>query len=350
MNSKIVSEFERLVKKNQDDVNTAIELKLVDDQRKQSFRLRTNRRVLNVLKNYPEKITDKNYKELINIDGIGKGTVSKIEEIIKNGFLNELLNYNNKSDKKDKILKELEGVINIGRSKALELYNDGIKSVNDLKLKIKRKEIEVNDKILLGLKYYKKFQERIPRKHIVDIEEFLKGRIKYLNRKDGLTFKNKYILTVCGSYRRESESSGDIDILITKMSTNENSKDNDKHLPKIVKMLKKPWKGNDYEPLLIDNLTDVSPTKYMGFGRFMCKLPVRIDIRFVAYSSYYTALLYFTGSGDLNKLMRNKAKESGYKLSEYSLVNLKTNKKMLINSEEDVFKILGMNYIEPKNR
>ena len=77
MNSKIVSEFEMLVKKNQDDVNTAIELKLVDDQRKQSFRLRTNRRVLNVLKNYPEKITDKNYKELINIDGIGRGLYQK---------------------------------------------------------------------------------------------------------------------------------------------------------------------------------------------------------------------------------------------------------------------------------
>ena len=207
----------------------------------------------------------------------------------------------------------------------------------------------MNDKILLGLKYYKKFQERIPRKHIVDIEEFLNGRIKYLNRKEKLTFRDKYILTVCGSYRRESDSSGDIDILITKMSTNEKSKDNEAFTEN-SKNVKKALEGNDYEPLLIDNLTDVSPTKYMGFGRFMCKLPVRIDIRFVPYSSYYTALLYFTGSGDLNKLMRNKAKECGYKLSEYSLVNLKTNKKMLINSEEDVFKILGMNYIEPKNR
>ena len=354
MNSKIIAEFEKLVSKNQEDINKAIELKLTDEQRKQSFRLRTNKRVLNMLKNYPEKITKKNFKELIHIDGIGKGTITKIEEILDTGTLSELNDFKNGNGKtiikKEKVLEELESVINIGRSKALELYNEGIKSVDDLQKKIKNKKIEVNDKILLGLKYYKKFQERIPREHITDIEKFLQDRINYMNRKEKLNFKNKYILTVCGSYRREKETSGDIDILITKVSTDDSTKDNDKHLPKIVNMLKKPWKGNEYEPLLVDNLTDITPTKYMGFAKYKNNLPVRIDIRFVPYSSYYTALLYFTGSGELNKVMRNVAKERGYKLSEYSLLKIKDNKKMLITSERDVFEILEMNYLEPKER
>lgn len=348
MNSNIVNQFELLVKKNSEDISKAIELKMSDEQRKQSFRLRTNRRVLNMLKNYPEKITKENYKELIHIDGIGKSSIEKIKEILETGKLGEVSGL--KKDKKSEVLAELEGVINIGRSKAVELYNDGVKSVKDLQRKIKSGKIEVNDKIMLGLKYYKRFQEKIPREHIDDVEKFLQGRISYLNKKNKYNFKNKYILTVCGSYRRGKERSGDVDVLITKVNVSKKSKNLEEHLPKIIHMLKKPWKSNDYEPLLIDNLTDVTPTKYMGFGKLGKKLPFRIDIRFVPYESYYTALLYFTGSGELNKKMRQIAKEKGYKLSEYSLTKIDSNKSELIRSEERVFEILGMDYLEPTER
>ena len=348
MNSSIINQFELLVKKNSDDISKAIELKMADEQRKQSFRLRTNKRVLSILKNYPEKITKENYKELIHIDGIGKGSIEKIKEILESGTLSELSGF--KKDKKSEVLEELEGVINIGRSKAVELYGLGVKSVKDLQKKIKSGDIEVNDKILLGLKYYKKFQEKIPREHIVDVEKFLQGRVEYLNKKEKLNFKNKYILTICGSYRRGKSSSGDVDVLITKIGSSKKSKDLNKHLPKIVNILKKPWKSNDYDPLLVDNLTDVTPTKYMGFAKFSKKLPFRIDIRFVPYESYYTALLYFTGSGELNKQMRQIAKEKGYKLSEYSLIKIESNKSELINSEERVFEILGMKYLKPTER
>lgn len=349
MNDKIVTQFQLLVQKNQEDINGAIEQKDSSEQRKQSFRLRTNRRVLNVLKNYPEKITKTNFKELIHIDGIGKGTIGKIEEILTNGEISELKTFKTK-DNKEKIVEDLEGVINIGRTKALELYNEGVKSVSDLKRKVSSGELVVNDKIMLGLKYYNNFQERIPRDHIEDIEIFLLDRINYLNRKKKYNFKNKYILTICGSYRREKESSGDIDVLITKVNVNSDNENKDKYLPEIIHMLKKPWKGNDYDPFLVDNLTDVTPTKYMGFAKFKNNLPLRIDIRFVPYDSYYTALLYFTGSGELNKVMRNIAKEKGYKLSEYGLYKLSNNKKMLVTSEKDVFDILEMEYLEPKCR
>lgn len=349
MNDKIVDQFSKLVQKNQEDVNKAIEIKDSNEQRKQSFRLRTNKRVLNVLKNYPEKITKDNFKELLHIDGIGKGTITKIEDILTNGIISELKSYKSK-DNKEKIIDELEGVINIGRSKALELYNDGVKSVEDLKKKISQNKLEVNDKILLGLKYYKNFQERIHREHIEDMEIFLKDRINYLNRKKKYNFKNKYILKICGSYRRGKLTSGDVDVLITKVNIDSDNKNKDKYLPEIIHMLKKPWKGNNYDPFLVDNLTDVTPTKYMGFAKFKDNLPVRIDIRFVPYDSYYSALLYFTGSGDLNKVMRNLAKEKGYKLSEYGLFRLSDNKKIYLTSEKDVFDTLGMFYLEPEER
>lgn len=350
MNSKIILYFEKLISKNQEDVNLAIKNKLSSEQKKQSFRLLTNKRILAILKKYPEKITKKNYKELSKINGIGKGTIEKIKNILEKGYIDELKDYKIKINSTEKIINNLEQVINIGRTKAIELVNNGVKSVDDLKKKIKENKIQVNDKILLGLKYYKKYQERIPMKHIIEIEKFLQNRINYLNKKEKLNSTNKYILQVCGSYRRKLPTSSDLDILITKVNTTEKSSKLDNHLPKIIQMFKKSWKSNNNKPFLIDDLTEHTPTKYMGFAKFLNNLPLRIDIRFVPYNSFYTALLYFTGSGEFNKIMRNNAKEKGYKLSEYGLYKLSDNKKVTIKSEEQVFKILNMDYLEPHLR
>jgi len=87
----------------------------------------------------------------------------------------------------------------------------------------------------------------------------------------------------------------------------------------------------------------------MGFAKYKDNPVRRIDIRYVAYDSYYSALLYFTGSADLNKKMRNIAKSKGLKLSEYGL--FKTDgTKLKIKSEEDFFKELDLDYIPPNLR
>ena len=92
----------------------------------------------------------------------------------------------------------------------------------------------------------------------------------------------------------------------------------------------------------------------MGF----CKLknnPIRrIDIRFFPINSYYTALIHFTGSGELNREMRQKATQLGYKLSEYGLFKILDGesryKKIKINSEKDVFDKLNIVYLDPVDR
>ena len=86
----------------------------------------------------------------------------------------------------------------------------------------------------------------------------------------------------------------------------------------------------------------------MGFSK-LNKNPVRrIDIRFVPFESYYSALLYFTGSYQLNRDMRLEAKKLGYKLNEYGLY--KNNKLIKINSEKDIFDKLKLDYKHPKYR
>ena len=99
----------------------------------------------------------------------------------------------------------------------------------------------------------------------------------------------------------------------------------------------------------------------------MCKLPRkmysrRIDIMYTTPLEYPFAILYFTGSGSFNPLMRSYCLSKGYRLNEYGLYKFdqkfyKENKKIKkigdgvkVSNEEDIFKFLGLPYIEPKNR
>ncbi len=157
------------------------------------------------------------------------------------------------------------------------------------------------------------------------------------------------MLELCGSYRREKLTSNDIDILISKKGTSFESKTQN-HLERFVNKLKNPMKHNDNKPLLIDSMTDKKiKTKYMGFSKLLDNPPRRIDIRFINYDSYPSALLYFTGSKDLNTKMRNIAKSKGYKLSEYGLFD-KDGKPFKVTSERDIFHKLDMEYISPQLR
>ena len=72
-NSKIISEFERLIAfiQNENENNTA-----------NKFRIKQLSNVLNILKKYPEKITLDNLGSLKEVGGIGKGSIDRIIEIL----------------------------------------------------------------------------------------------------------------------------------------------------------------------------------------------------------------------------------------------------------------------------
>ena len=337
-NNNIIAEFEKLVSYIQYELDNSTDTKI---KTANGFRLRQTKNVLNIIKKYPKKITLDTINELAEFPGIGKGTIDRIKEILNTGKLKELKDFKDTNTIDKKAIEELESVVGIGRSYALKLLEMGIKSVDMLKNAIKEGTIEVNEKIELGIKYYGVFEGNIPRAEITKVGKLIKKIIDTLNK------KNKYIFEICGSYRREKPVSGDIDILISKIDDNIPSETN--HLKLIIDMLKQPLKNNNNMPLLVDNMTDNFETKYMGFAKYKDSKVRRIDIRFVPYDSYYSALLYFTGSADLNKRMRKIAKQKNLKLSEYGLTK-KDGTKLPINSEYDVFKILEMQYLQPSER
>jgi DNA polymerase/3'-5' exonuclease PolX len=334
-NKKIINEFERLIMYIKIEKEKYKQLKDIKNITANTFRLRQLDNILNILIKYPTKITLKNFNELKNIDGIGSHTINRIKEILETGKLSELKGFVELS-KKEEIIAEFENIIGVGRNIAIDFYNKGITSIKMLKQKIKNKEIYANDKIKLGLKYHGKYKVGIPRAEITDLYKILTKIFKKINKKNN----TQYIFEICGSYRREKKTSNDIDILISNLDDMINNEIN--HLHFFIDYLKQ-------ENILVDDITDKDyKTKYMGFSKLKDKPIRRIDIRYVPIKSYYSALLYFTGSPILNKKMRNIAKKKGLKLSEYGLFN--KNKMINITSEKDIFDKLNISYIEPKYR
>jgi hypothetical protein len=345
LNEKIINEFSKLIAFIKNEAPKDVKEKTANN-----FRLKQLNNVLTILQKYPEKITIKNYLELKEISGVGTHTIERIKEILQTGKLAELSNFSVKDQDKEAILTELESIVGVGRVKALEFYDLGITSIKMLKQKIDKKEIEINDKVELGLKYYGKYQTNIPRKEIDKIYKIFKKIVDKMNKEAKLDDKNKYIFEVCGSYRRERPTSGDIDVLLSKLGSKDNVEDPIKNLEIFINKLKEPIKTNENKPLLVDDITDKSfETKYMGFAKYKENPVRRIDVRYIPYESYYSALLYFTGSAELNKKMRGIAKKMDLKLSEYGLFK-SDGTKLKIKSEEDYFKYLGLDYIEPKFR
>ena len=128
-----------------------------------------------------------------------------------------------------------------------------------------------------------------------------------------------------GSLRRMKENIGDIDILAT-------GPDKEKivhaftHLPEVKEVLAS---GETKASIIAEGGT-------------------QIDLRVVEEDSYGAALQYFTGSKGHNIHLRGIAKAKGIKINEYGV--FKGNKKIAGKEEKDVYRSLGMNWIEPELR
>tara|TARA_Y100000768_G_scaffold348119_1_gene296856 strand:+ start:879 stop:1799 length:921 start_codon:yes stop_codon:yes gene_type:complete len=281
------------------------------------FKIISFRKAINIISNLDFKIESS--EQLKDIKGIGDGIKKRIDEIISSGVLKEIKVNTSTIDELNK-LKEITG---IGPSKAKKLLEKNItfdKLMNNPSAKILS---ELTHHQQLGIKFFNDLQKKIPRSVIIEVESFLK--------KFGFDF------TICGSYRRGKEESGDIDILIKENIKTTNLSD-------IINILTK-------KKFLVEHLTTLGSTKYMG----ICKLPnfpqfMRIDIRLIRPESYVYAILYFTGSKKNNTYMRNKAIKLGYKLNEYGLYNNSNNKSISLNTEEQVYEYLKLPYIVPTKR
>jgi len=335
MNELLIQIFSELIKINQYLYETSNDPTF---RNQNEFRIRSLKTGLRVIKNFPSVIIS--VSQLNDIHGIGKGLRDRIDEVLKTKKLKELdqlcLTIDCKNlNKKNTIKDQLLSVIGIGESLANRLIKDyKIETIKQFFDIVATNKIKVSNTIKLGIKYYNKLKLNIPRQEITKTLDFLLKEISSLD--------DTIIIQICGSYRRQKLTSSDIDLLVTTPTIlTENLEEEKLLIQKIVKKL------HDSR-FLIDDITSASTNKYMGFCKYD-KLPIRrIDIRFIPFLSWYPASLYFTGSKEFNQILRSKAKKLGYKLNEYGLY--KGTQNIYVESEEEIFQILGEKYLEPQER
>ncbi len=144
--------------------------------------------------------------------------------------------------------------------------------------------------------------------------------------------------TVAGSYRREKPDCKDIDIIVKKF-------DIKTHKYILERLIKYYPNGS------VKGFGDVNERpkgKYMIQWYVPLELDdILLDIHCVEPKYFETELLYFTGSTWFNIKMRKTAKDMGYKLNQYGLYK---DEELITSSEKEIFDILKMEYVEPKNR
>jgi len=262
-------------------------------------------------------------KALLEIPGIGKAMADHIEEYLKTGKIKHYENYKKKLPFKMDELIKIEGM---GVKKARILYQKlGIKNAKDLEKAAKAHKIaplfgfgeKTEKNILQGIEFLKRDKGRFLLGDILPVANNVLEKLKIL--------KEVEKISLAGSVRRRKETIGDVDILVV----SENPK---KVMDFFVKLngVEKVWgKGG----------TKASIRMKDGFD---------IDLRVVPKKSYGSALQYFTGNKDHNVATRRIAIDKGLKLSEYGI--FKGKKQIAGSTEEEIYKAIGLPYIEPELR
>ena len=286
----------------------------------QPFKASSYLKVISSLKKFKDD-SDLTEANIRGIKGVGDSIYQKIDQILKTGTCPL---YNKIKDIVDP-RGQFMNIHGIGPKNANELVLQGITTIEGLR---GRKEL-LNRKQLIGLKYYEELLQRIPREEIVRHERHLKSFLKKTDPNAELT--------VAGSYRRKKGDSGDIDVLL--------KADNKETYRKFIKKLVN--QGYLIEELALGN------KKYNGICRMGRKGSARrIDIMVTNPNEYPFAVLYFTGSGEFNQMMRKLANQKGYTINEYNIEHIDSGKEVdhVFKEEKDIFDYLEMGYVEPWQR
>jgi DNA polymerase/3'-5' exonuclease PolX len=108
MNSLIIGQFEKLIEQIKRDIDNS---KTKEDIVRNSFRLKQVRNSLRIIKDHSCKINKG--EDIEHLKGIGKGTVQRINEILKTGKLSEIKT-DTEIEKMENAINSLENVFGIG--------------------------------------------------------------------------------------------------------------------------------------------------------------------------------------------------------------------------------------------
>jgi len=293
-----------------------------------SFRIRSYRNGATAIEGHPESIAailKDPARKVTDIPGIGKGLAAVLREIEETGSCerrNALL------QKYPATALEFLKIQGLGpKSIALLFEHFRIATMDELEQLCREQKLrdlprmgaKLEEKVLRSIAQYRL---RTGRFLLSVAQQTADELIADLNG-DGIES-----IIPTGSLRRGRETVGDLDLLVT-------------------------------GPHAADALERMAthPRVHEVLGRGANKTSVRfgrdglqVDVRALPRESFGAAMQYFTGSKEHNVAIRQRAVRMGLKLSEYGLYRVEDNSVVAGETEEGVYRALGLSFIPPEMR
>lgn len=293
------------------------------------YRINTYRRVAEVFSELGEDVEELvNTGRIHHIHGIGQSSVEKILEYLRTGRISA---YEELRQKVPEDLLELLEVPGIGVKTLRLAYErlkvrskeDFIRAVRSGQLAflpgMGQKKIQ---NILRGLELWEKSKERMSLLKAYELGQEL--LIHFEKLRD--LYEN---IELAGSLRRRKETVGDIDLLIS--ARREKWEKLHQHLLSFQGVKEVLLHGETKSSVVLEE------------GR-------QVDLRTVEPHQWGSALQYFTGSKEHNVRIRDIARAKGLKISEYGVFRADTEEWLGGRTEEEVYRLIGMQWIPPELR
>ncbi|KAL7750373.1 hypothetical protein RI367_004146 [Sorochytrium milnesiophthora] len=275
---------------------------------------------------------------------------------------------------KDQVIQELTRVQGVGYLLAIYLseldidvpavksrfFDDGIYSVTDLRQRA-AEGYKLTMEQAMGLKHFDDFQQRIPRAEVAVFEAELKDiTLKKQFADRGIMFE------ICGSYRRNLPTCGDIDVILTHPTFS--AKDIDK------RQLKSKAQSRTVIPYLREVVAKLETrgllTDKAGQSDLVCRGASRLpgvnpatgkpylhrktDLKYAPIEQYWPTVFWSTGSTAFTIYCRQTALQLRMSLNEKGLTPLPYGDvpaaDIPLRSEGDLFRALRIPYLAPHER
>ena len=292
------------------------------------FRINSYRKVSRIISELPTDVeASLKSGQLAKTPGIGKSSLAKIEEFLKTGKITAHQQLLKKIPEK---LLDLLTIPGMGPKGVKTIYEQ-LKVTNITELK---KAIESGS--LAELPGFGEKKAAAIAKGIEFLEKST-GRIRLDQAEEAAELVTEFLKTLpgvekiqtAGSLRRQAETIGDVDILVAAGKRTSSS-------AQITKAFT--------EASFVQEVLASGPTKASAIIQTQTT-PVHVDVRVVPAESFGAAAQYFTGSKQHNVRLREIAVKAKLKLNEYGL--FKKDKMLAGSTEEEIYKKLGLDYIEP---
>ena len=303
------------------------QLTVLDEGSPNAFRVRAYENAVETIASYRGDLQALSEKELTAIAGIGQSTAKKIREFFQGGTIAKLeeLRLKYPAD-----FVELGKIPGLGPKTLLRLRSElGVRNLEDLRAALEGKKVrevrglgeKMEEKLLHALDRQGAAgkDKRRPIAEVMPIARELVAALEALPAVERAQY--------CGSLRRLRETVADVDIVAASREPS-SIRDAFVKLPTVREVI-----GSG------DTKTSVLTTTGL-----------QVDLRIVEPPQFGAACQYFTGSKAHNIKLRQRALARGWLLNEYGLSDAQTGEVIARESEEAIYRALGLPLIAPPMR